>query len=77
MMWKMTWHVNEEVNRDETGKTDEMDLKVNSKDEVIQSERAISDFQWGDDSRKDNRWGASTQLWSVEKKSGCEDRKVA
>ena len=37
--------MNEEVNRDETGKTDEMDLEVNSKDEVIQSERAISDFQ--------------------------------
>ena len=32
---KMTWQVNEEVNRDMTGKADEMNLEVDSKDEVM------------------------------------------
>jgi len=34
-MMKMTWQVNEEVNRDSTGKADEINLEVYSKDEVM------------------------------------------
>ena len=32
---KMDWHVNEEVSRDKTGEADEMNLEVDSKDEMM------------------------------------------
>ena len=35
MMRKMGWQVDEEVNRDKTGETDEMNLEVDSDDEMI------------------------------------------
>jgi len=31
----MSWQVNEEVNRDKSGEADEMNLEVNSKDELM------------------------------------------
>jgi len=44
MMTRMGWLDNEEANRDETVEADEMNLEVDSKDEVMHM-RAISDFQ--------------------------------
>jgi len=45
--------VDEEVNRDENGEADEMNLEFDSKDEVMHvSKGAICDFQGGDG------WGA-------------------
>ena len=35
MMTEMGWQVDEEVNRDKTGEADEMNLEVDSKDEVM------------------------------------------
>ena len=35
MMREMGWQVDEEVNRDKTGEADEMNLEVDSKDEVM------------------------------------------
>ena len=35
IMREMDWQVDEEVNRDKTGEADGMDLKVDSKDEVM------------------------------------------
>ena len=44
--------MNKEVNLDKTGETDQMNLEVDSKDEMmlklIQYKRAICDFQQGD-----------------------------
>jgi len=35
MMTEMSWEVDEEVNWDENGEADEMNLEVDSKDEVM------------------------------------------
>jgi len=35
MMREMGWQLDEEVNRDKTGDADEMNLEVDSKDEVV------------------------------------------
>jgi len=35
MIREMGWRMNEEVNRDETGEADGMNLKVDSKDKVM------------------------------------------
>jgi len=35
MMTEMSWEVDEEVNRDENGEADRMNLEVDSKDEVM------------------------------------------
>ena len=35
MMTEMSWEVDEEVNRDENGEADGMNLEVDSKDEVM------------------------------------------
>ena len=35
MMTEMSWEVDEEVNRDENGEADEMNLEVDSKDEMM------------------------------------------
>jgi len=35
MMTRMGWQVNEEVNQDKNGEADEMNLEVDSKDEVM------------------------------------------
>jgi len=37
MMSQMSWEVDEEVNRDENGEADGMNLEVDSKDEVMQN----------------------------------------
>ena len=36
MMTEMSWEVDEEVNPDENGEADEMNLEFDSKDEVMQ-----------------------------------------
>jgi len=61
-MTEMSWEVDEEVNRDENGEADRMNLEVDSKDEVMHN-WAICDFQGGDGlgaRKSDNRWGAGT-----------------
>jgi len=76
MMRKMSWQVDEEVNRDKSGEADEMNLEVDSKDEVIHM-WAICDFQGGDGWRarkSDNRWGART---ASRLKRDCDDSYVA
>jgi len=35
MMTEMSWEVDEEVNQDKNGEADEMNLEVDSKDEVM------------------------------------------
>ena len=35
MMAEMSWEVDEEVNRDENGEADGMNVEVDSKDEVV------------------------------------------
>jgi len=63
MMTEMSWEVDEEVNRDDNGEADGMNLEVDSKDEAMWpiSKWAICDFQGGDGWRarkSDNRWRA-------------------
>jgi len=44
MMREMGWQVDEEVNRDKTGEADEVNLEVDSKDEVMHIE--MSDLRF-------------------------------
>ena len=40
-MTKMGWQMDEEVNRDKTGKADEINLEVDSKDQTMHDERSV------------------------------------
>jgi len=58
MMTEMSWEVDEEVNQDENGEADGMNLEVDSKTRWCISKWAICDFQGGDGWRarkSDNR----------------------